>query len=551
MEHWKNLTDRENLSETELKQIPSDNMANFQSVLRIYEEKGWDTKLLLKDSGVTLCDFKDSAKWIDPRTSETISRNFFRYANEQLSHKYGYTIGYEHLNVKSIVNTFLKYTPFRTIIKNTYATARKLENSFDYKIDSPTPKNYRFKVIPKNFKKMALVGHESYVFKGFLHAVYKIKNIKIDSYKTICRSSDIVSIINFFYKDHGFEINEDEIYRNGELFARKISPIKVPELLEVDSWEGVDEVFIVVRDYNYLGETIFREGDVYNSPFCCFTWSVDKKTLFMQKLKDLSLLIKKRSLGDLEEQLYQNNKKAKELLQLSAVLKEKERSKALFLANIVHEIKSPLASIVMLIDSLMDHVSCAPDFVQEGFQLLDDKGTRLTNFVDNVMSYFSLDNGSFSLSLESIDLAFLMNDVLDNFTNIPDRKELFINSLLVPDRFIVNADYYRIVQVFLNLINNSVKFTKRGFVRINADFEEEYVVVSIEDSGEGIEVHKLESIFNQFETNLNSPEKNNQGLGLGLYIAKSIIDLHNGKIEVYSKVGQGTTFRVYLPYMGA
>lgn len=551
MEHWKKLAKKSQLSESELKQIPSDNIGNFQSILKIYLEKGWDVNLLLKDTGVTLEDFNDNSIWIDPRISETISRNFFIYAKEPLTHRYGYRIGLEHTSFKSVNNTIIKHTPIRTIIKNSYTTARKFENSFDYEINTPDPKTYSFKVTPKKFKKLALVGHESFVFEGFLNNLYRVKNIKIKNFKSHCRSSDLIGIINFFYKDKGFDVQGDKIYLDGDLFAEKKEIILIPGISSVMEDCLEHRVFVIVKDFVLRGVPVFLKGEVYNAPYCLFTWSLESSSLFLQRIRELFLFKKKKSLCELEELITQNNKRAKELLQMSAVLKEEQRNKEQFLANIVHEIKSPLANIVMLIDSLIDHIDCTPDFVKEGFALLGDKSTNLTNFVDNVMGYFSMDSNSFKLKKEKLDLAFLVNDVLDNFSHIADSSELYISSIITPDLYIVDGDYYRLVQVFLNIIGNSVKFTKEGSIKISAEFDKDRVLVSVEDTGVGIEADKLDGIFNIFEANLKGETINRQGIGLGLYIAKSIIEHHNGSIEVSSKVGTGTTFKIGLPYSAA
>lgn len=548
MEHWHKLVDRYDLKESELKQIPSDNVTNFLTVISIYKKRGWDASTLLEGTNLNLDDFNDSSRWMNPRESEQISRNFYSNAPVFLSHRFGYEIGLELENTKSILKTFIKYTPFKTLLGNAHRTSKKLENSFYYETTNPKPNSYTFKIVPKAFKSLTGIGHESHVAKGYLDAVHKLKNVKMVNQKSVCYSTELKRIIDFFYKDHGFSYDSDKIYRNGELFAERRSPESIQELISLKDWNYNDQVYLILKDYAYSGEIIFKKGEIYNAPFCLYTWDVEPKTFFIQKFKDLFLFLKNKRLNELEDQLLQNNQKAKELHQMSVLLEEEKKNKTLFLANIVHEIKSPLASIVMLIESLKEHIDCAPNFVKEGFSLLDDKSSKLTNFVDNVVGFFSVDNKSYTLNQEVIDLAFLMNDVLDSFTPVPDSKDLYIDCFIEPDRYIISGDYYRLVQVFINIIGNSVKFTDNGTIKIKAGFNSDFAVVSIEDTGIGIEPSKISGIFNMFELNKANPESNKHGLGLGLYIAKTIVEMHGGYIEVSSQYGKGTEFRINLPY---
>lgn len=523
--------------------IPSDNVTNFLTSISVYEENNWDVEKIFEGTDLCYQDFLDSSKWMNPIDSEKVARNFFIHSPVFLSHKYSYKHSTKLANVSSMVKTIIKYTPFNILVDNINKTVDKLENSFNYKLERIGKNRYSFTIAPKPFKKRFLVGHETHGSKGYLDGLLRLKRIKIINNKIHCYSSDLVRVINFFYKNHGFTFCNDKIFLNGELFAEKKCALLVPSLISLKTWNPQDEVYLVVKDYKYKGEEIFTKGDIYNAPFCYYSWEIQKASLLTQKIFDIFGSFKSKSVRELDEQIEQNNLKARSLMELSAKLEKDRRDRAHFLAKIVHEIKSPLASIVMLIDSIGDKVDCAPDHVKDGFSQLANKSEKLTHFVENVMNFFNLDSDSFKLNLETIDIAFLMDDILDNFTYLS--KELIIQSVIVPDRYLIKGDYYRLTQVFLNIIGNSVKFTSSGRIDISAGYDRNYIFISVKDTGIGIEKERLDSIFNQFNTSDYINKK--KGIGLGLYICKILVEYHNGFIHVESNLGIGSEFTVYLP----
>ncbi len=548
MRHWEELVNCSDLSLEELRQIPSDNVTYFHSAVGFYLENGWDTDSLLEGTGLNLKDFEDFSKWLNPLQSELIVKNFFKNAPIFLPHKTAYYWGGVHSDEKTIFSTILKYTPYDELMGDAVRTSRKLENSFDYSVEKHGF-NYKMKVIPKKFKYNRLLGYETYVSRGYLDTIHQVKKIKIQNRKSVCFSSDIKKIISFFYDTHNFSFNKNSISMDGKVIAKEVRAIEIPELVDKHKWNESDTVYQFIEDYIYMGELIFKKGAIYNAPFDCYTWSVTRKSLLLERFRNLLSININKSIPELEFQLDQNNLKSQEMLQMSTLLEIEKDKKELFMANIVHEIKSPLASIVMLIDSLRDNIPTESTFVKEGFCHLGDKSNKLINFVDNVMSYFSMDNNNFILSLEVIDLAFLMNDVLDNFTHVSLQGNVSIICPIMPDKYIIQGDYYRLLQVFLNIINNSVKFTTEGTIYIDAHFENSNIVISVKDTGIGIRQDKLDDIFNMFELIQASPGENSNGLGLGLYISKTIIIKHEGDIVVSSELGVGTEFKIILPLL--
>lgn len=548
MRHWKELVDCSDLSKEELKQIPANNVASFHSAVGFYMDNGWDTDALLYGTGMKLKDFDDFSKWLNPLQSELIVKNFFKNAPIFLPHNTAYYWGVADIDRKTLFSTILKYTPYDELMSNAARTSRKLENTFDYYVKK-NGQNYKMKVVPKKFKYKRLLGYEIYVSRGYLDTIHQVKKIKMQNKKSICFSSDIKKVISFFYDTHNFSFDKSSISMDGKVIAKEFRALDIPQIKDLHKWKDSDTVYQFIQDYVYLGELIFKKGTIYNAPFDYFTWSVTRKTHLLERFRNVLSVYINKSIPELEYQLDQNNLKAQEMLQMSTLLELEKNKKELFMANIVHEIKSPLASIVMLIDSLRDYIPTDSMFVKEGFCHLGDKSSKLINFVDNVMSYFSLDNNNFILNMEVLDLSFLMNDVLDSFTHVSLQGNVSIICTIMPDKFIIKGDYYRLLQVFLNIISNSVKFTSEGTINIDAHFENCNIVISVKDTGIGIKKDKLDNIFNMFELIQKTTIDNNNGLGLGLYISKTIIIKHEGDIVVTSEPGVGTEFRIILPLL--
>ncbi|MBN2617282.1 MAG: HAMP domain-containing histidine kinase [Spirochaetales bacterium] len=548
MIHWKELVEKDNLSEDELLQIPGDNITNFHGLISEFNSNNWDIDQLLCGTNLELSDFKDYSKWINPIQSEKLLANYLKCSPLFHTHTHLYNITKNLKDDPTILSTIIRYTPYSVLLSDPEIATSKIENSFYYETKEIKLGLFSFKSTPKGFKKKLLVGYEPFMVMGYIEKIHKLKNIKIKNCRLICSCADITTIINNFYYYFGFEILDDYILLNKEIIAKKYKCNSLPELIGIQNWSDDDKVFKVLKDCTVNNTVIFNKDSIYNAPFDYYIWNTSKPSLFFERVLSKMFFYMKGVGKKLNYQLDQNNKSSKDLLQMKALIEQEHKSREIMLANIVHEIKSPIASIVMLVDSIGEYTDSIPDFVLEGFKQLGNKSGKLIQFVDNVISYFSIDNNKISLKKEPIDLAFLINDVMDHFSYIYESKVISLISTVTPDRFIINGDYYRLLQVFLNIISNSIKFTNQGEIKVTAGFEDFYIKITISDTGIGIEKSKLQTIFNQFIQNNKSVSKNFNGLGLGLYISKNIVEKHSGRITVESKLGIGSSFHIYLPF---
>jgi two-component system phosphate regulon sensor histidine kinase PhoR len=119
--------------------------------------------------------------------------------------------------------------------------------------------------------------------------------------------------------------------------------------------------------------------------------------------------------------------------------------------------------------------------------------------------------------------------------------------LEVPKPFILRADQLRLYELLYNLLDNAIRFTEKGWVKLKAQKTKEGVIIEISDSGIGIPPFEMDKIFERFYVIDKSRSRKKGGTGLGLSIVKHIVELHGGKIEVKSRLGEGSTFTVFLP----
>jgi two-component system CheB/CheR fusion protein len=174
---------------------------------------------------------------------------------------------------------------------------------------------------------------------------------------------------------------------------------------------------------------------------------------------------------------------------------------------------------------------------------------HVIRIVDGLLDATRIANGKIHLQREPIDLAALVNRTIEEHVPSFDAHGIALEYQPCADEVLVDADATRLVQVISNLLANAVKFTPRnGRVEVRLQREGHQVVFSVHDSGIGIEPEVCTRLFQPFMQALQSADRAHGGLGLGLAIAKSLVELHGGTVDVASEgLGRGATFTVRLP----
>ncbi|PCK09871.1 MAG: hypothetical protein COA42_02120 [Alteromonadaceae bacterium] len=252
---------------------------------------------------------------------------------------------------------------------------------------------------------------------------------------------------------------------------------------------------------------------------------------------------------------YLQQKRAKDEQQLNHKLRDLDKIKDEFLANTSHELRTPLNGIIGLSESLIDGVSGPMnDDAAENLQLIVSSGKRLAYLIDDILDFSKLKQHSITLTLSPINLHSLCTTIIRLTQPLIDRKAVTLNNQVEPELNGLQADEKRLQQILYNLVGNAIKFTEVGEICISTKVEQEYLWVSVSDTGSGISKDQLTKVFLAFEqaddAKNQQPHGHLGGTGLGLNVTKKLVELHGGNIKIASHLGKGTVVRFSLPMSG-
>jgi len=218
-----------------------------------------------------------------------------------------------------------------------------------------------------------------------------------------------------------------------------------------------------------------------------------------------------------------------------------------FLATVSHELRTPLNAILGFSMVLLDGIDGPlSDGQREDVQTIHASGEHLRDLVDEVLDLAAMQSGRFRLEIASVDVAPVVKEVARLLRGQLRGKPVRIEASVPPELPAVAADPRRLRQILVNLGTNALKFTDEGAVTLEAAETGDGVRLSVRDTGSGIRRDELATIFEEF-TQVGDVRRKSQGSGLGLAICKRLLDLHDGRIEVESVVGEGSVFHVHLP----
>ncbi len=213
-----------------------------------------------------------------------------------------------------------------------------------------------------------------------------------------------------------------------------------------------------------------------------------------------------------------------------------------------HDLQTPLASVRAIVEALADGLVDDPETTQRYLRTAQRDIKNLSLLIDDLFQMAQLDAGGLQLDRETASLSDLISDTLESFSELASRQGVTLSGAVEPGVDLVSMDVQRIGRVLNNLVGNALRHTPAGgAVSVRASLDPQAIAVEIRDTGEGILPEDLPHVFERFYRAEKSRSRQTGGAGLGLAIAKGIIEAHGGQIGVESLPGKGTRFYFALP----
>lgn len=314
--------------------------------------------------------------------------------------------------------------------------------------------------------------------------------------------------------------------------------IIIPEEDYAENTERIEKIFSGEKIENSLIKNISKDG---SKKFCEWNTEVIKDSQ-NNVIEIISIISDKTKVLEVEEKM----KIQKEEIEYNQLRTQ-------FFANISHELKTPLNLIFSSLQLIDFHFNSGDlqqkkDKIYKYLSSIKNNGYRLLRLVNNVIDITRIDVNSFNLSRGNFDIVKLCEAVVDSIEDYIQEKDRNFTYKSDIDKTIIAFDPFNIERVILNLISNSVKFTHPGDnITLKLSRETEGIVISVIDTGMGIEEENHNVIFDQFRQVDQSFKKKREGSGIGLYLVKSIVEMHGGRLELESNFGEYTEFKIYLP----
>ena len=301
-----------------------------------------------------------------------------------------------------------------------------------------------------------------------------------------------------------------------------------------------DTLMLLEQHLKFLKETTYHiiSYDIWNSEtkqeiFACI---MDVTTLIIMQTAKIVIDIYK-------QELYKTSALQKITENISKQLESVINTQINFLANISHDMKTPLHSIIGYLTILKSDKSLPSDKAK----LVENaivSAEVLLNLVNDVLDAAKVTVGEIEIIEEPFWLSDVIRDVYEIFYPLIEEKGLKFKTSYSPVPFQIVSDKRKITQIIMNLVSNSLKFTEKGYIYLSAKVHNNYLIIEVEDTGIGIPKDKISEIFKPFYQTKQNHAKS--GTGLGLFIVKTIVNKLGGSIEVDSEPGKGTKITIHI-----
>ncbi|WP_286311943.1 sensor histidine kinase, partial [Romboutsia ilealis] len=222
-----------------------------------------------------------------------------------------------------------------------------------------------------------------------------------------------------------------------------------------------------------------------------------------------------------------------------------------YLINMSHELRTPLNVIgatQQLIVNLNKTGNISSNELARYMKISDNNLKRLLNIINDLIDSTKMNEGIYNLLLEEKNIVYVIEDITLSLKSLAEEKEIDLIFDTNIEDCIMNFDQDAIERCIINIVGNAIKFTnKNGQILVNLIDSDNTLTIEISDTGSGIPLEKIDSIFDRFSQVVSSKREFTKGSGLGLTITKGLIELHGGTITVTSELDKGSTFTIILP----
>ena len=245
----------------------------------------------------------------------------------------------------------------------------------------------------------------------------------------------------------------------------------------------------------------------------------------------------------------QLDKLASKLEKQKKELLDANRYQTNFLANISHELKTPLNSIIVLSSVMAKNKDKNLNQKNlKNIKIINNCGNDLLYLINDILDISKIESGELALNLKQVNIKELLEDIYNQILPLAkDKNLILLLDFNCENDISIFTDDGRIKQIIKNLLSNAIKFTDKGTINITLEKHDTFISIKVIDEGIGIEKSKLKTVFERFKQADGSTTRKYGGTGLGLSVSRELAELLSGELNVQSKVGEGSTFELRLP----
>lgn len=363
--------------------------------------------------------------------------------------------------------------------------------------------------------------------------------------------------------NNGFDIGSRRLFPSDsdlhQNFITKTKPLVVEELKQA-AYQGHEQILDLLSDLkvamiiplNIKNETLGiialghkESGDMYND----------------EDLKTLETIASQSAIAIKNAQLYEETKQfsrtlqaevdrqTKELKRANEELKKLDRAKSDFISIASHQLRTPLTAIKgfasMMLEGSYGKLSVA---LRDKTEKIFESAERLIRLVNDLLDLSHMEGGKMEFNFAKVDFDAMVKSVVEELAPTAEKKKLKFTWKAPDGEFWVKADEQKLRQVVMNLIDNAIKYTQKGSVEVILEHQDGQAVMSVKDTGIGLAPGENEHLFQKFMRGQEASHYHTEGAGVGLYVAKQLIEAHQGKVWAESEgEDKGTTFYIKLP----